>query len=249
MNYLEALKYGMLVLKSNNINTFNIDSELLLSEVLNTTREQILLNQKKLKKKFNVYKNLLERRKNNEPVAYILRKKEFWKYNFVVSRDVLIPRPETEQIVEEVLKYIELRSSKHILDIGTGSGCILISILKERQECHGTAIDISKKAIKVAISNAKMHHLRNKIKIVNIDIDKLYIKKYDFIVSNPPYISLNNIKRLGKNVRMYEPINALEAGLDGLREIEKLIRKSTKLLKRNGKLIFEIGHDQEIKVN
>ncbi len=251
MNYLEALKYGMLVLKSNNINTFNIDSELLLSEVLNTTREQILLNQKKKikKKKFNVYKNLLERRKNNEPVAYILRKKEFWKYNFVVSRDVLIPRPETEQIVEEVLKYIELRSSKHILDIGTGSGCILISILKERQECHGTAIDISKKAIKVAISNAKMHHLRNKIKIVNIDIDKLYIKKYDFIVSNPPYISLNNIKRLGKNVRMYEPINALEAGLDGLREIEKLIRKSTKLLKRNGKLIFEIGHDQEIKVN
>ena len=251
MNYLEALKYGMLVLKSNNINTFNIDSELLLSEVLNTTREQILLNQKKKikKKKFNVYKNLLERRKNNEPVAYILRKKEFWKYNFVVSKDVLIPRPETEQIVEEVLKYIEFRSSKHILDIGTGSGCILISILKERQECHGTAIDISKKAIKVAISNAKMHHLRNKIKIVNIDIDKLYIKKYDFIVSNPPYISLNNIKRLGKNVRMYEPINALEAGLDGLREIEKLIRKSTKLLKRNGKLIFEIGHDQEIKVN
>ena len=248
---MEALKYGILVLKSNNINTFDIDSELLLSEVLNTTREQILINQKKKikKKKFKVYKNLLERRKNNEPVAYILRKKEFWKYNFVVSKDVLIPRPETEQIVEEVLKYIEFRSSKHILDIGTGSGCILISILKERPECHGTAIDISKKAIKVAISNAKMHHLKNKVKLVNIDIDKLYIKKYDFIVSNPPYISLNNIKRLEKNVKMYEPIKALEAGLDGLREIKKLIRKSTKLLKRNGKLIFEIGHDQERKVN
>ncbi len=250
MNYFEALKYGTLILQSNNIKTFNLDSELILSEALNLTREKILINQKKKIKKedFNVYKNLLDRRKNNEPIAYITKKKEFWRYSFIVSKDVLIPRPETEQIVEEVLKYIGLSASKHVLDIGTGSGCIIISILKERPKFHCTAIDISKKAIKVAISNAKMHHLRNKIKFVNIDIDKLYVKKYDLIVSNPPYICSNKIKRLEKNVRMYEPLIALEAGLDGLREIKKLIRKSTKLLKRNGKLIIEIGHDQEIKV-
>ena len=250
MNYFEALKYGTLLLKSNNIKTFNLDSELILSEALNLTREQILINQKKIIKKenFNVYKNLLDRRKKNEPVAYILKKKEFWKNNFIVSKDVLVPRPETEQIVEETLKYTASSTSNNILDIGTGSGCIIISILKERPEFHGTAVDISKKALKVAISNAKMHHLRNKIKFINIDIDKLYIKKYDLIVSNPPYISSNKLKKLERDVRMYEPIKALEAGLDGLREIKKLIQKSTKLLKRNGKLIFEIGRNQEIKV-
>ena len=250
MNYFEALKYGTLLLKSNNIKTFNLDSELILSEALNLTREQILINQKKRIKKenFNVYKNLLDRRKKNEPVAYILKKKEFWKNNFIVSKDVLVPRPETEQIVEETLKYTASSTSNNILDIGTGSGCIIISILKERPEFHGTAVDISKKALKVAISNAKMHHLRNKIKFINIDIDKLYIKKYDLIVSNPPYISSNKLKKLERDVRMYEPIKALEAGLDGLREIKKLIQKSTKLLKRNGKLIFEIGRNQEIKV-
>ena len=250
MNYFEALKYGTLLLKSNNIKTFNLDSELILSEALNLTREQILINQKKKNKEenFNVYKNLLDRRKKNEPVAYILKKKEFWKNNFIVSKDVLVPRPETEQIVEETLKYTGSSTSNNILDIGTGSGCIIISILKERPEFHGTAVDISKKALKVAISNAKMHHLRNKIKFINIDIDKLYIKKYDLIVSNPPYISSNKLKKLERDVRMYEPIKALEAGLDGLREIKKLIQKSTKLLKRNGKLIFEIGRNQEIKV-
>ena len=250
MNYFEALKYGTLLLKSNNIKTFNLDSELILSEALNLTREQILINQKKKIKEenFNVYKNLLDRRKKNEPVAYILKKKEFWKNNFIVSKDVLVPRPETEQIVEETLKYTGSSTSNNILDIGTGSGCIIISILKERPEFHGTAVDISKKALKVAISNAKMHHLRNKIKFINIDIDKLYIKKYDLIVSNPPYISSNKLKKLERDVRMYEPIKALEAGLDGLREIKKLIQKSTKLLKRNGKLIFEIGRNQEIKV-
>ncbi len=250
MNYFEALKYGTLTLQSNNIKTFNLDSELILSEALNLTREQILINQKKKIKKedFDAYKNLLDRRKNNEPIAYIIKKKEFWRYSFIVSKDVLIPRPETEQIVEEVFKYTGLSTSKHVLDIGTGSGCIIISILKERPKFHCTAIDISKKAIKVAISNAKMHHLRNKIKFINIDIDKLFIKKYDLIVSNLPYIRSNKINRLEKDVRMYEPLIALEAGLDGLREIKKLIRKSTKLLKRNGKLIIEIGHDQEIKV-
>jgi len=250
MNYLQAINYGNKLLKLNNLKSYNLDSELLLSKVLNYSREKILinLNDKIEKKKFTKFKRLIFRRKNNEPIAYILKKKEFWNYTFKLNNEVLIPRPETEIIVREVLNLTNNNSSKHILDVGTGSGCILLSILNERQKCYGTALDISKKAIKVAISNAKIHHLENKIKFINIDIDKFKHNKYDLIVSNPPYINTIDLKRLDKNVRIYEPIVALEAGVDGFREIKKLILKSRQLLKKNGKLIFEIGANQDIHI-
>ena len=250
MNYLEALNYGNSILKSNKINSYSLDTELLLSEVLKHAREKILINlHKKLdNKKFNHFKKLVLRRKNNEPIAYILNKKEFWRYTFKVNKEVLIPRPETEIIVHEVLKFTNLNSSKHILDVGTGTGCILQSILKERPRCTGTAIDICKNALNIAISNAKMHHLENKIKFVNIDVDKFNYKKYDFIVSNPPYINIFDLKRLEDNVKLFEPTIALSAGFDGLSEIKKLIIKSNKLLKVNGKLIFEIESTQKRNV-
>ncbi len=250
MNYLEALNYGNSLLKSNNIDSYSLDAELLLSAVLKNTREMVLINlQKKLdNKKFKYYKKLVLRRKNKEPIAYILNKKEFWRYTFKVNKEVLIPRPETEIIVHEVLKLTNLNSCKHILDVGTGSGCILQSILKERPKCTGTAIDISKKALNIALSNAKMHHLENKIKFVNIDIDKFNHNKYDFIISNPPYINKVNLKRLDDNVKLFEPIIALSAGIDGLSETKKLIIKSNKLLKINGKLIFEIESTQKKNV-
>ena len=250
MNYLEALNYGNSLLKSNNIDSYSLDAELLLSAVLKNTREMVLINlQKKIdNKKFKFYKKLVLRRKNKEPIAHILNKKEFWRYTFKVNKEVLIPRPETEIIVHEVLKLTNLNSSKHILDVGTGSGCILQSILKERPKCTGTAIDISKKALNIAISNAKMHHLENKIKFVNIDIDKFNHNKYDFIVSNPPYINKADLKRLDDNVKLFEPIIALSAGIDGLSETKKLIIKSSKLLKINGKLIFEIESTQKKNV-
>ena len=250
MNYLEALNYGNSLLKSNNIDSYSLDTELLLSAVLKNTREMVLINlQKKLdNKKFKYYKKLVLRRKNKEPIAHILNKKEFWRYTFKVNKEVLIPRPETEIIVHEVLKLTNLNSSKHILDVGTGSGCILQSILNERPKCTGTAIDISKKALNIAISNAKMHHLENKIKFVNIDIDKFNHNKYDFIVSNPPYINKVNLKRLDDNVKLFEPVIALSAGIDGLSETKKLIIKSNKLLKINGKLIFEIESTQKKNV-
>ena len=165
---------------------------------------------------------------------------------FFIDYDALIPRPETEIIVEEALKSISNERSINILDIGTGSGCIIISLIKDRPNCYGTAIDICKKALKIAIYNAKMHHLENKIKFINIDIDKFKHNKYDLIVSNPPYINSINLKRLDNNVRFYEPIVALEAGVDGFREIRKLILNSKKLLKKNGKLIFEIGKNQAL---
>ena len=246
MNYLEALNYGNKILKSCKIINYNLDSQILLSKVLNLSRERLLINLSNNLEtaNFNKFKKLVLRRKKKEPIAYIFKNREFWKYNFKVNRGVLIPRPETEIIINKTLKFISLNASKKILDIGTGSGCIILSILKERPKCHGTAIDISKKALKVAITNAKMHHLQNKIKFINNDIDKFSYNKYDFILSNPPYIKNSEIIGLESNIKLYEPKIALGAGVDGLREIKKLIIRSKNLLKLNGKLIFEIGNNQ-----
>ena len=247
MNNLEALNFGEKFLKIDQIESYKIDSELLLCEVLNLSRENLLINLDKIIKKetYNKFKKLLLRRKKKEPIAYILKKKEFWNNKFFINNNVLIPRPETEIIVEEILNILNMNASKNLLDVGTGSGCIILSILKERANCKGTAIDISKKALNVAKINAKMHHLENKIKFENIDIDKFKHCKYDFIVSNPPYINKIDLKRLEDDVRLFEPLIALKAGLDGLTEIKKLILRSKKLLKLNGKLIFEIGLNQE----
>ena len=247
MDYLTALNYASKLLKSVNNQNYRLDSELLLSRALNKSREEILINLNKEinLKKFKNFENLLTRRLKSEPIAYIFKKKEFWKNSFFVNKDVLIPRPETEIIVEEVLKLTHYNSSKNFLDVGTGSGCIILSILKERPKSYGTALDISKKALTIAAINAKMHHLRNKIKFINNDIDKFIDNKYDFIISNPPYINNFNLKRLEDDIRRFEPIVALKAGTDGLKIINKLISKSKKLLKNNGKFIFEIGDNQE----
>ncbi len=249
MNYLEAINIGCNILKFNKIDSYRLDSEILLSSILKSTREKVLIDLKKnlQLKSFLQYKKLILRRKTKEPIAYILNNKEFWKLNFFVNKNVLVPRPETELIVEELLNYIDLKSSKRILDIGTGSGCIIISAIKERPNCIGRAIDIQKKALDVAKYNAKMHHLRNKIKFINKDIDKFVDNKYDFVLSNPPYIKKFELKRLDNSINNFEPHIALEAGLDGFREIKKIILKSKKLLKKNGKLIFEIGNKQKNK--
>ncbi len=246
MNYLKTLKFGSNKLKLNNIDSYILDSEILLSFVLKLSREQILinLNQNINKNSFIKFKKLLYRREKREPIAYIIKKKEFWKNNFYVNNDVLIPRPETELIVEEVLKNIKNTSSRSLLEIGTGSGCIIISVIKERLNCKATAIDVCKKALNIAKFNAKIHHLRNKVNFININIDKIHDNKYDFIISNPPYIKKFDLKRLDGSVRLFEPHIALDGGIDGLREIKKIIIKSKKLLKRNGKLIFEIGNYQ-----
>ena len=250
MNYLKTLKFGSKKLKLKNIDSHILDSELLLCFALKSSREKILinLNTNIKKKNFDKFKKLLSRREKKEPMAYIIKKKEFWRNNFFVNNDVLIPRPETELIVEEVLKNIYPNTTRSLLEIGTGSGCIVISIIKERLNCIATATDVSKKALNIAKFNAKMHHLTNKIKFINIDIDKIKYNKYDFIISNPPYIKKFNLRRLDESIKSFEPHLALEAGIDGLRVIKKIIIKSKKLLKKNGKLIFEIGEHQSIIV-
>ena len=247
MNYLEAINYGNAILNKNNIQNCGLDTELLLAKALGNNREKILINlNKKIENKFlKKFIKLISRRKKNEPIAYILQKKEFWKNNFFINKDVLIPRPETELVIEETLKFVDINESKSFLDVGTGSGNITISLLKERLNLRATALDISRKAIKIAKFNAKMHHLENKINFLNIDIDKFNYNKYDFIVSNPPYIKELNLKNLEDNVRLFEPHLALKAGMDGFREIKKIIKKSRTLLKKNGKLVLEIGNKQD----
>ena len=247
MNYIEILNNGKNFLKKNKIKNPILDSELLLSKVLNKSREEILLNSNHILKKqeINRFNSYLLRRKYNEPIAYILGFKYFWKYKFITNKSVLIPRPDTELIVEECLKYLPNNKSKKILDIVTGSGCIIISILKERSKCIATALDLSNRALNVAKSNAKLHQLENKINFINIDIDKYNSSNYDLIISNPPYINNIDISRLDDDIKFHEPKIALSGGCDGFRDIKKVIINSKKLLKRNGKLIIEIGSKQK----
>ncbi len=250
MNYQEILIEGSKILKSNNIKSFSLDSELLLSSTLKIDRSDLILNLEK-KIKNNETRNFfgaIARRKKNEPIAYIIGYKDFWKNKFKVNKNVLIPRPDSETLVEQVLNEISINSRKKILDIGTGSGCIIISILNERKNCVGDGIDISKKAIKLAKYNAKIQHLKNRIKFFNTNIDNFKLDKYDFIVSNPPYIKFNDINYLDRDIRYYEPKIALSGGIDGLSKIRLVVNKSSNLIKKSGKLLLEIGSTQAREV-
>ena len=251
MNYSEILKIGEDILTKYKIRNPHLDAELILSKVLNKRREQIILNNNnKLKNKDIIkFNNYILRRQQNEPIAYILGYKYFWKYKFLTNKSVLIPRPDTELIIEETLNYLPLDNSKKILDVGTGSGCIVISLLKERPKCKATAMDVSLNAINLAKTNAKLHQLENKINFINIDIDKYKTCNYDLIISNPPYIDGIELNRLDDDIKFHEPKLALSGGSDGFRNIKKVIIKSKKLLKTNGKLILEIGHKQKIQTS
>ena len=247
MNYNDILVEGINFLKKNKIQNPYLDAELILSKAVNRKREEILLNiyNKIEKKQIAKFKNYLSRRKQKEPIAYIIGYKYFWKYKFLTNKSVLIPRPDTELIVEEALKYLPIDSSKKILDVGTGSGCIIVSLIKERPKCKGTGLDISIKATKVAKTNAKLHQLENKIKFINIDIDKYNSNNYDLIISNPPYINSIDLNRLDDDIKFHEPKIALSGGCDGFKYLKKVIFKSKKLLKIKGKLIIEIGQKQK----
>jgi len=247
MNYQEILKQGSNILKINSIKSSNLDSEILLSSILKLDRSDLILNlDKKIKIKEKLFFfNLIERRRKKEPIAYITGYKEFWRNKFKVDKNVLIPRPDSEILVEQVLKETYISCKKKILDIGTGSGCIILSLLRERRRCFGVGIDISKNAIKLAKCNAKMQHLNNRIRFLNSDIDNIhYGDKYDLIISNPPYIKLHNISYLDKDVKDYEPMIALNGGIDGYSKIRLVIKKSSDLIKKKGKLFLEIGKDQ-----
>ena len=243
INFRNTINKGSEILKKNFIETANIDAELLLSFSIKQSREKILLNLEKKLDYHDVrkYFELIERRKKKEPISLIIGKKTFWKYDFYVNKDVLTPRKETEFLIEEILKLYKNYNKIRVLDIGTGSGCIIISLMKEKIRWSGIAVDISELAIKVAKYNAKIQQVENRIKFIKSDIDKFSSNKYDLIVSNPPYINKIRYNNLDLGVKDYEPKKALYGGVDGLRVIEKVVNKSSVLLKNNGFLIMEIG--------
>ncbi len=250
MYIFEAIKIGDNILKKNGIKSYKLDSEILMSQVLDNSRIDIILNSdtKLSDKETILYNNLIEQRSKKKPIAYLIGKKEFWKYEFYVNKDVLIPRSDTEIIVEEAIKLTKKKSRLKILDVGIGSGCILLSILKERKSFYGTGIDICKKTLHICKANVKKLDLINRVKLFKSDIDNFNYGKYDLILSNPPYIKKFNLKYLEKDVYDYEPKSALDGGLDGLSKIKRVIYNSSKLIKRNGILILEIAFDQNDKV-
>ena len=249
MNSIELIRIGTKILQKSSKISAGLDSELILSNILKTTREKLIIHPKKninkiLENKFN---SDIKARKLNKPIAYILGYKEFWKQKFVTDNNVLIPRPDTELIVENVIKNFKKKESKNVLDIGTGSGCIILSILSERKKFKGIGIDTSKQAINVAKINAKMQQFGNRIRFINTDIDNFFSCKYDLIVSNPPYIKKSKLSSLIEDIRNFEPKLALDGGPDGFSTILKVIVKSSKLLKKKGMLFIEIDNTQVIK--
>ncbi len=250
MNINLAINQGSKILKDNHIPNSKLDSELLMSKITEKDRNFILLNSD-----FNINKNdlenfykLIEMRSLGNPVAYLTNKKFFWNSEFYITNSALIPRPDTELLIENVLNLTKQKNKINILDIGVGSGCILLSILKEREDFYGTGIDISKKCLNISKINAINLKVSARLKLYKSDVDKFNIGKYDLIVSNPPYIKTFELKYLERDVAEFEPKQALDGGLDGLSVIRKVVKKSSELIKKNGKFILEIGFDQKNKV-
>jgi len=246
MNIERAIKKACKELKKNKISSALLDSELLLSKVIKKDREFILLNlDKKLEQSDQKsFKDLIIKRSKGKPLAYLTGVKSFWNYDFKVNEKVLIPRPDSEIIIEQVLDIYKNKNNLNFLEVGIGSGCISLSILKEKKSFLATGIDLSQDCIKISRLNANKLGVENRIKLLKSDVDNLIFRKYDLIVSNPPYIKKFDLNKLDREVKNYEPNLALDGGLEGLSVIRKVIKKTSELIKIGGKLILEIGYDQ-----
>ena len=250
MNLKSAINQGTKILEKNLIQSAKLDSEILMSKVIGKEREFIILNQKNHleRNSYDYFKRLINQRSKGKPIAYLTGKKDFWKYEFKIDKNVLVPRPDTEIIIEEVLKLTKNKNKLKLLDIGVGSGCILLSILNEKKNFCGIGIDISKKCLDLSKINAFNLRIDNRVKFFKTDVDNFNSGKYDLIISNPPYINRLDLKYLDKGVVNFEPKLSLDGGLDGLSVIRKVINKASKLIKINGLLILEIGFDQKKRV-
>ena len=247
MNIYRAIQEGKDNLKKNFIKYAILDSEILLSKAINKNRKYILLHPNEKIDPINLkyFFKLINDRSKGKPVAYITETKDFWKYQFNVQKGTMIPRPDTELIIEEALKITKNKSNLRVLEIGVGSGCMLLSLLSEKENFSGVGIDISKECIKLSGINASRLKIANRVKFLKSDVDNFNYGKYDLIISNPPYIKKIDLNYLEKDIISFEPKRALDGGLDGMTQIKKVIRKSAELIRRKGKFILEIGYDQK----
>lgn len=250
MTILEALRKGMIDLKISNIEEPNLKSRLLMQHVLNVSRQYIIVNDRKelSKLKEKQYFDEIKLLKTGIPIEHITHQKEFMKLNFFVDNNVLIPRQDTEILVEEVIKIAKKINAKNILDLCTGSGAIGISLANYLPETKIVATDISNSALNIARKNAVINNVQNRIIFINSDLfTNLESQKFDIIVSNPPYIKTSVIEKLDTQVKK-EPNIALDGGEDGLDFYKKIIKESYQYLKYNGYLCLEIGFDQKDNV-
>ena len=250
MNIQNAIRKGKMILSEKKIKTAELDSEILMSKAINKEKKFLILNFNNVipKENLNIFNDLVNQRSKGKPIAYLLKKKEFWKNEFVVDRNVLIPRPDTEILVEQALELTKNKNKLNLLDVGVGSGCVLLSILNEKKNFYGTGIDICGKSLSICRVNSHKLGLKKRIKLFKSNIDNFQYGKYDLIISNPPYIKKYDLKCLEKDVIGFEPKQALDGGIEGLSEIRKVISKSSELIKKNGFLILEIGFDQKNRV-
>ena len=250
MTISDAIKKGMIELKNVNIEESKLKARLLMQYVLNESRQYVIVNDMEQldKAKEKQYLEEIKILKKGVPIEHITHQKEFMKLSFFVDKNVLIPRQDTEILVEEVIKIAKKVNARKVLDLCTGSGAIAVSLAKYLPQAEITAIDISNDALKIAKKNAISNNVQNQITFISSDMfTNLSEEKFDIIVSNPPYIKTNVIKNLDIQVQN-EPYIALDGGKDGLDFYKKIINESYQYLKYNGYLCLEIGFDQKIDV-
>ena len=240
----KLVNYGSNILKNGNVKTHRIDSEILLSHVLKISREKLLITENSVSpKKTLKFKSLISRRLKSEPIAYILQTKEFSSKDFIIKPTSLIPRPETELLIDPIVKFFK-NKNLFFLDVGVGTGCIISSILMELKNSSGVGLDISAVAISNTLINLRRQKLENRARLFNKSINNFNNYMFDLVISNPPYINRRDIKRLSDDIKKFEPRIALDGGNDGLDVIKKVIYKSKYILKLNGTLALEIGTGQ-----
>jgi len=250
MTIKQALTKGMIMLKTNNVDSPKLKARLLLQFVLKIKREQIIIydNQEITMQQENAYMQNLEKLIKGVPLQHITNTQEFMKMNFYVNSNVLIPRPDTEVLVEEVIKLGQNKRNPVILDLCTGSGAIAVSIAKYLPNCTVYASDISKEALDIARINAENNDVADRVKFLKSDLfEKMEGIKFDIIVSNPPYIRTGVIKTLNAEVQQ-EPKIALDGGSDGLKFYRQIVEEAYPHLKFESYLCFEIGYDQKEEV-
>ncbi len=246
MNLKEILKYGKEELIKNNIEDASIIAKELAEYIFKITRAQIIANNDMefSKDQTDNYINSIKKISTGIPIQYITNNQEFMNLNFYVDENVLIPQPDTETLVEEVINEYKEKKCE-ILDLCTGSGAIAISLAKYINESNIVASDISMKALQIAKLNAEKNLVRKKIEFIESDMfEKIYKEDFDIIVSNPPYIKTKVIEKLDRQVKN-EPYIALDGGADGLKFYKIIIENAYKYIKNEGKVFFEIGYDQK----